>query len=173
MEGKPNATLALVGPSGCGKSTTIGMLERWYDCKEGTVSVGGHNVKDYQLRVIYLLIYLFPFIVFLIIQTKTYCYLQQGLRSNIALVGQEPVLFDMTIRENIMWGTDREDIKLEEIEEAATMANIHKFISSLPNGYNTRVGDKGSQLSGGQKQRIAIVCLFTILILFILFIFIY
>jgi ABC-type multidrug transport system fused ATPase/permease subunit len=63
----------------------------------------------------------------------------------------------MTIRENIMWGTDRDDVSLEEIIESATMANIHKFISSLPNGYNTRVGDKGSQLSGGQKQRIAIV----------------
>jgi len=55
-----------------------------------------------------------------------------------------------------MWGTDRDNVPLEEIIEAATMANIHKFISSLPNGYNTRVGDKGSQLSGGQKQRIAI-----------------
>lgn len=130
VEGKPNTTLALVGPSGCGKSTTIGMLERWYDCKAGSVNVGGTNVKDYQLL--------------------------RGLRSSIALVGQEPVLFDMTIRENIMWGSDRDDVPLEEIIEAANMANIHKFISSLPNGYNTRVGDKGSQLSGGQKQRIAI-----------------
>lgn len=57
-----------------------------------------------------------------------------------------------------MWGSDADDVTLEEIIEAATMANIHKFISNLPNGYNTRVGDKGSQLSGGQKQRIAIVC---------------
>lgn len=128
--GKPNQTLALVGPSGCGKSTTIGMLERWYDCAGGAVTVGGHNVRDYQLK--------------------------RGLRANIALVGQEPVLFDMTIRENIIWGSDRNDVTLEEVIEAATMANIHKFISSLPQGYNTRVGDKGSQLSGGQKQRIAI-----------------
>jgi ABC-type multidrug transport system fused ATPase/permease subunit len=86
-------------------------------------------------------------------------------------VGQEPVLFDMTIRENIMWGTDRDNVSLEEIIEAATMANIHKFISSLPNGYNTRVGDKGSQLSGGQKQRIAIVCIFSFLLFFCSFFF--
>ncbi len=63
----------------------------------------------------------------------------------------------MTIRENLMWGSDRDDVTIEEIEEAAKMANVHKFVSSLPDGYNTRVGDKGSQLSGGQKQRIAIV----------------
>jgi ABC-type multidrug transport system fused ATPase/permease subunit len=130
LQGYPNQTLALVGPSGCGKSTTIAMLQRWYDCTGGSVSVGGHNVQEYQLT--------------------------RGLRVNTALVGQEPVLFDTTIGKNIAWGTDREDITLDEIIETAKTANIHTFISSLPDGYNTRVGDKGSQLSGGQKQRIAI-----------------
>eukprot|EP00026_Physarum_polycephalum_P000633 Phypoly_transcript_00634.p1 GENE.Phypoly_transcript_00634~~Phypoly_transcript_00634.p1 ORF type:complete len:1124 (+),score=212.16 Phypoly_transcript_00634:900-4271(+) len=130
LNGYPNQTVALVGPSGCGKSTTIAMLERYYDCSAGSVSVGGHNVQEYQLK--------------------------RGLRAHTALVGQEPVLFDTTIRENIAWGSDREDLTLEDITQVAATANIHTFISSLPDGYNTRVGDKGSQLSGGQKQRIAI-----------------
>jgi len=94
------------------------------------VEVSGRDVKTYQLK--------------------------NGLRKHIALVGQEPVLFDMSIRDNIMWGSDREDVTAEDIEKAAALANIHEFVSNLPEGYNTRVGDKGSQLSGGQKQRIAI-----------------
>lgn len=131
VSGKVNQTLAIVGPSGCGKSTTIGMLQRWYDCTAGSVKVGHRDVKTYQLK--------------------------RGLRKHIALVGQEPVLFDMSIRENILWGTDRENVTQEEVENAAQLANIHSFVSALPDGYSTRVGDKGSQLSGGQKQRIAIV----------------
>ncbi|KAJ3053457.1 Multidrug resistance protein 1 [Rhizophlyctis rosea] len=130
LVGKKNQTVALVGQSGCGKSTTIGMIQRWYDPVSGTVSVDGKNNKNYQLK--------------------------KGLRAHMALVGQEPVLFDMTIRENIVWGTDREGITDAELEEVAHMANIHKFASELPQGYDTRVGDKGGQLSGGQKQRVAI-----------------
>ncbi|KAJ3280944.1 Multidrug resistance protein 1 [Borealophlyctis nickersoniae] len=130
LSGKTRQTIALVGPSGCGKSTTIGLIERWYDAAEGSVSVDGQNVKSYQLKA--------------------------GLRKYMALVGQEPVLFDMTIKENILWGTDREDVTDEEVYEAARMANIHLFASELPQGYDTGVGDKGSQLSGGQKQRVAI-----------------
>ena len=76
------------------------------------------------------------------------------LRSNIGVVSQEPVLFDTTIVENISYG--KEGATMEEIETAARAANAHKFISELPDGYNTLVGDKGAQLSGGQKQRIAI-----------------
>ncbi|KAI8976833.1 putative ABC transporter protein [Pilobolus umbonatus] len=130
LEGKAGKTIALVGPSGCGKSTTIGMLQRWYDPESGTIRIDDNNVKTFQLR---------------------------NLRSHMALVGQEPVLFDMTIGENIRFGVDDDKtITQEEVEKAAKAANIHKFISSLPEGYNTRVGDKGSQLSGGQKQRIAI-----------------
>jgi len=130
VSGKKNQTLALVGPSGCGKSTTIGMIQRWYDCAGGQVSVGNRDVKSYQLK--------------------------RGLRKNIALVGQEPVLFDMSIAENIMWGSEDREVTMQEVEDAAKMANAHMFVTGLPDGYNTRVGDKGSQLSGGQKQRIAI-----------------
>jgi ATP-binding cassette subfamily B (MDR/TAP) protein 1 len=123
-------TIALVGPSGCGKSTTIGMLQRWYDPASGTVRVDENNTKNFSLH---------------------------NLRSHMALVGQEPVLFDMTIGENIRFGVDDPSkITQEDVEAATKAANIHKFIISLPLGYDTRVGDKGSQLSGGQKQRIAI-----------------
>jgi ABC-type multidrug transport system fused ATPase/permease subunit len=89
--------------------------------------VGGVNVKDLNLK---------------------------WLRSNIGVVSQEPVLFDTTIAENIRFG--REDATLEEITKAAKSANAHDFITSLPNGYDTSVGEGGTQLSGGQKQRVAI-----------------
>ncbi|CDH50554.1 multidrug resistance protein 1 [Lichtheimia corymbifera JMRC:FSU:9682] len=130
LDGKSGQTIALVGPSGCGKSTTIGMLQRWYDPIDGTVRLDEHNIRNFTLG---------------------------NLRSHMALVGQEPVLFDMTIGENIRFGVDdSKNVTQEEVEAACKAANIHKFISELPDGYNTRVGDKGSQLSGGQKQRIAI-----------------
>lgn len=130
LSGKAGQTIALVGPSGCGKSTTIGMLQRWYDPRGGVVSLDGHDAKSYTLN---------------------------NLRSHMALVGQEPVLFDMTIGENIRFGVEDENsITQQDVEEACKSANIHNFIVGLPDGYNTRVGDKGSQLSGGQKQRIAI-----------------
>ena len=91
------------------------------------VLVGGVNVKDLNLK---------------------------WLRSRIGVVSQEPVLFDTTILENIRFG--REDASMEEIQEAAKKANAHEFITSLPEGYNTHVGEGGTQISGGQKQRIAI-----------------
>lgn len=117
------------GPSGSGKSTIIGILQRWYDPKGGTALVDGKNTVDYSL---------------------------QNLRGHMSLVSQEPVLFDMSIRDNIKFGFESDNVGDEQIEEAATMANIQSFIDDLPDGLNTRVGDKGSQLSGGQKQRIAI-----------------
>ncbi|KAL0079202.1 P-loop containing nucleoside triphosphate hydrolase protein [Phycomyces blakesleeanus] len=130
LKGKAGQTIALVGPSGCGKSTTIGMLQRWYDPVSGTVRFDDTNVKNYSLG---------------------------NLRGHMALVGQEPVLFDMTIGENIRFGVDdSKPITQVMVEDACRAANIHTFISGLPLGYDTRVGDKGSQLSGGQKQRIAI-----------------
>lgn len=130
LTGKNGQTIALVGPSGCGKSTTIGMLQRWYDPVSGTVRLDDNNVKNYSLN---------------------------NLRNHMALVGQEPVLFDMTIGENIRFGVDESiEVSQEQVEAACKAANIHNFIVSLPDGYDTRVGDKGSQLSGGQKQRIAI-----------------
>ncbi|NXB33232.1 MDR1 protein, partial [Eulacestoma nigropectus] len=119
-------TLALVGSSGCGKSTSIQLLERFYDPVEGQV------VKiDLSLHL-------------------------QWLRSRLGLVSQEPILFDCSIAENIQYGDNSRVVSQEEIEEAAKAANIHAFIEKLPEKYNTRVGEKGTQLSGGQKQRIAI-----------------
>ncbi|KAL9551757.1 hypothetical protein MBANPS3_004113 [Mucor bainieri] len=130
LHGKAGQTIALVGPSGCGKSTTIGMLQRWYDPATGSVRLDDNNVKNYSLS---------------------------NLRSHMALVSQEPTMFDLTIGENIRFGVDDEkSVSQEEVEAACRSANIHNFIASLPKGYDTRVGDKGSQLSGGQKQRIAI-----------------
>ncbi|KAI8086524.1 P-loop containing nucleoside triphosphate hydrolase protein [Halteromyces radiatus] len=130
LHGKANTTIALVGPSGCGKSTTIGMLQRWYDPLNGSVRVDDHNANSFTLG---------------------------NLRSHMALVGQEPTLFDLSIGDNIRYGVEEhKTVSQEEVEEACKSANIHKFIMGLPQGYNTRVGDKGSQLSGGQKQRIAI-----------------
>jgi ATP-binding cassette subfamily B (MDR/TAP) protein 1 len=106
------------------------MLERWYDPLRGKVLLDDTNVKSYSVP---------------------------NLRSHMALVGQEPVLFDMTIGENVRFGADEHlNITQDDIEAACKAANIHAFVASLPEGYNTRVGDKGSQLSGGQKQRIAI-----------------
>ncbi|KAF9570080.1 Multidrug resistance protein 1 [Mortierella alpina] len=130
LEVHPSQTVALVGPSGCGKSTIIALLERWYEVAQGRVIVDHHNIKDMQLN---------------------------NLRTNMALVGQEPVLFDLSIGENIRYGVpDGQTVDHEQVVAAAKASNIHDFVMSLPQGYDTRVGDKGSQLSGGQKQRIAI-----------------
>lgn len=130
LQGKAGQTIALVGPSGCGKSTTIGMLQRWYDPTKGTASLDESNVKNYSLY---------------------------NLRSHMALVGQEPVLFDMSIGENIRFGVeDSKQVTQEQVVDACKAANIYNFINSLPDGFSTTVGNKGSQLSGGQKQRIAI-----------------
>ncbi|NWW55276.1 MDR1 protein, partial [Pedionomus torquatus] len=122
-------TLALVGSSGCGKSTSIQLLERFYDPVEGQVLADGCDTRSLHL---------------------------QWLRSRLGLVSQEPILFDCSIAENIRYGDNSRVVSQEEIEEAAKAANIHSFIEKLPEKYNTRVGEKGTQLSGGQKQRIAI-----------------
>uniref|UniRef100_A0A669QYV9 ATP binding cassette subfamily B member 1 n=1 Tax=Phasianus colchicus TaxID=9054 RepID=A0A669QYV9_PHACC len=121
-------TLALVGSSGCGKSTVVQLLERFYDPLSGEI----FDDKDAKTLNI------------------------QWLRSHIGIVSQEPILFDFTIAENIAYGDNTREVSHEEIVSAAKAANIHSFIDSLPEKYNTRVGDKGTQLSGGQKQRIAI-----------------
>eukprot|EP00934_Nitzschia_sp_Nitz4_P002963 Nitzschia sp. Nitz4//scaffold24_size164493//76056//80265//NITZ4_002328-RA/size164493-snap-gene-0.7-mRNA-1//1//CDS//3329544114//2953//frame0 len=120
-------TVAFVGPSGGGKSTIVKLVERFYDPVEGIVSIDGINIKDYNVK---------------------------HLRSMIGYVGQEPVLFATTIAANIRLGNP--SATQFQIEEAARLANAHDFITCLTDGYETQVGDKGSQLSGGQKQRIAI-----------------
>lgn len=124
---KAGTSLALVGASGAGKSSVIALIERFYDPQQGEILIDGRDIKTYNLK---------------------------WLRKHIGLVQQEPLLFSTSIRENIMYGN--EDASESEIMEAAEAANIHSFVSSLPNGYNTLVGDRGSALSGGQKQRIAI-----------------
>ncbi|KAJ8290697.1 hypothetical protein GJAV_G00016440 [Gymnothorax javanicus] len=125
----PGQTLALVGGSGCGKSTSIQLLERFYDPAAGRVYLDGQDIKTLNLG---------------------------WLRSQMGLVSQEPTLFNCTIAENIQYGDNSRPVSQDEIEDAAKSANIHNYILSLPEKYNTRVGDKGTQLSGGQKQRIAI-----------------
>ncbi|KAJ3409717.1 ATP-binding cassette, sub-B (MDR TAP), member 4 [Chytridiales sp. JEL 0842] len=127
IKASPGQTVALVGPSGCGKSTTIAIMERWYDLDAGQASLDDVEIRDWKVS---------------------------NLRSHMALVGQEPVLFNVSIRENIMYGSLTGTASQEEIEAAARMANIHDFVTSLPEGYNTVAGSKA--LSGGQKQRIAI-----------------
>ncbi|XP_063777546.1 ATP-dependent translocase ABCB1-like [Pseudophryne corroboree] len=122
-------TLALVGSSGCGKSTTVQLLERFYDPQNGEVSVDSCDVRSMNI---------------------------QWLRAQMGIVSQEPMLFDCSIAENIAYGDNSRTVPQEEIERAAIGANIQSFIETLPDKYNTRVGDKGTQLSGGQKQRVAI-----------------
>ena len=123
IEAKPGTTIALVGPSGCGKSTVIALIERWYDIDNGTLKVDHIEVRDHVLP---------------------------RLRESMALVGQEPVLYFGTIKDNIAYGAIG-DASMSEIENVARTSNIHDFIMSLPDGYNTMVGEKGTQLSGGQK----------------------
>ncbi|XP_055855395.1 multidrug resistance protein homolog 49 [Episyrphus balteatus] len=124
---KTGQTVAFVGPSGCGKSTSLQLLQRMYDPESGVVRLDGRNIKDLNVA---------------------------WLRSQIGVVGQEPVLFATTIEDNIRFG--KPTVTQEEIEQACKMANCHNFISQLPDGYKTMVGEKGAQMSGGQKQRIAI-----------------
>ncbi|KAL7276891.1 hypothetical protein RUND412_000131 [Rhizina undulata] len=126
---KPGQYIALVGPSGCGKSTTISLVERFYNPLAGGVFVDGREISTLNIN---------------------------EYRSYIALVSQEPTLYQGTIKENIMLGGDREDITDAEIEKVCRDANIYDFIMSLPEGFNTLCGSKGALLSGGQKQRIAI-----------------
>ncbi|KLO98354.1 unnamed protein product [Fusarium fujikuroi] len=126
---RPGQYIALVGASGCGKSTTIALLERFYDPLSGGVFIDGREISTLNVN---------------------------DYRSHIALVSQEPTLYQGSIRENILLGTAREDVSDKDIEHATREANIYDFIVSLPDGFNTIVGSKGALLSGGQKQRIAI-----------------
>ncbi|CAJ0949155.1 unnamed protein product, partial [Mesorhabditis belari] len=128
IEVKRGQTVALVGHSGCGKSTVMAILERFYNTSKGIVMVDGENIRNVHIR---------------------------SLREQVCIVSQEPTLFDCSIAENITYGLDRQ-VTYDNIVEAAKMANIHSFILGLPQGYDTRVGERGTQLSGGQKQRIAI-----------------
>uniref|UniRef100_A0AC35TT20 Multidrug resistance protein 1 n=1 Tax=Rhabditophanes sp. KR3021 TaxID=114890 RepID=A0AC35TT20_9BILA len=126
---EPKKSLALVGPSGCGKSTTVGLLERFYDPQAGSILIDGHDLRELNLH---------------------------HVRSQFALVGQQPVLFDCSIRDNLLYGIEEQNISDDRIMEVLKMCNIWDFVNSLPDGLDTNVGAKGSQLSGGQRSRFAI-----------------
>lgn len=129
-------TTALVGASGSGKSTVVGLVERWYNPLLGSVKLDGLSIDMFNLK---------------------------WLRQQVRLVQQEPVLFNGTIAENIAnglvdtpWEHEAQPAKLARIQEAAKVAFAHDFITELPNGYDTVIGERGGLLSGGQKQRVAI-----------------
>ena len=128
---EPGSTVALVGPSGGGKSTICALLPRFYDVQAGSITIDGQDVRDVTVR---------------------------SLRQAIGIVQQDVYLFDGTIAENIAYG--RPDATAREIREAARKANIEEFVDSLPDGFETTVGERGARLSGGQKQRIAIARVF-------------
>jgi ATP-binding cassette, subfamily B, heavy metal transporter len=120
-------TVAIVGPSGAGKSTISRLIFRFYDVSGGRITIDGQDIRDVT---------------------------QASLRAAIGMVPQDTVLFNDTIRYNIRYG--RWDATDEEVEEAASQAQIDDFIRSAPHGYETEVGERGLKLSGGEKQRVAI-----------------
>ncbi|NHN40613.1 ABC transporter ATP-binding protein [Halorubellus sp. JP-L1] len=127
IDASPGETVALVGSTGAGKSTTLKLLMRLYDVNDGAVEVDGRDVRDVTLS---------------------------SLRRHVGYVGQDSFLFDGTIAENVRYG--RFDADRGEVERAAELAEAHEFITDLPEGYDTRVGERGVKLSGGQRQRLAI-----------------
>ena len=123
----PGQKVALVGPSGSGKSTLSNLLLRFYDVNSGVIKVDNLDIRRLSL---------------------------DSYRSHIGVVLQEPFLFSGTVRDNISYA--KPEATEEEIEEAARMANVEEFITQLPDGYDTMIGENGASLSGGQKQRLAI-----------------
>ena len=122
-----HSVTALVGPSGVGKSTLASLIPRFYDVSSGSIALDGHDLRDLTL---------------------------ESLRRQISMVLQDVFLFHGSVRENILFG--RPDASEAEVVDAAKLANAHEFVSALPNGYDTIIGERGVKLSGGQKQRIAI-----------------
>ncbi len=127
FEARPGETIALLGATGSGKTTIINLIPRFYDASEGRVMIDGHDVRDVKL---------------------------DSLRSQIGIVLQDATLFSGTLRDNIAFG--RPDATMEQVIAAARAAEAHEFILGFPEGYDTRVGERGATLSGGQKQRVAI-----------------
>jgi ABC-type multidrug transport system fused ATPase/permease subunit len=124
---KPGETVAILGATGSGKSSIINLIPRFYDVTRGAIKLDGKDIRDLTIK---------------------------SLREQIGIVRQDPFIFSTTLLENIAYGV--KDAKFDDIVEAAKRAKIHEFIKSLPEGYDTRVGERGVTLSGGQKQRIAI-----------------
>jgi ABC-type multidrug transport system fused ATPase/permease subunit len=127
IDAPPGTLVALLGPSGSGKSTITQLLPRFYDVTEGRITIDGHDIRDVTL---------------------------ESLRRTVGIVLQDPFLFSATIRDNIAYGAP--GATLEEIQTVAKAARLHDFIMSLPDGYDTWVGERGITLSGGQRQRVAI-----------------
>src|SRR5262249_13384286 len=123
----PGARVAIIGTTGAGKTTLINLLTRFYDPTSGRVLIDGTDLRHYKLT---------------------------DLRNQFAIVLQEPVLFSTNIAENIAYG--RADASQDEIIQAAKAANAHHFITKLPEGYATVVGERGMRLSGGERQRISL-----------------
>jgi ABC-type multidrug transport system fused ATPase/permease subunit len=127
LHAKPGQRIALVGPTGAGKSTLVNLLPAFYEITSGRITIDGRNINRMAL---------------------------DSLRAQIAIVSQEPFLFNGTVGENIVYGKlDADD---EQLKAAARAANCHDFISRLPDGYDTRVGERGVKLSVGEKQRVSI-----------------
>jgi subfamily B ATP-binding cassette protein MsbA len=127
LSAEPGQVVALVGPSGAGKTTLVNLIPRFYDPTVGSVCIDGHDVRQVQIH---------------------------SLREQVGIVPQETALFSGTVRDNIAYG--KLDATQAEIEAAARAANAHDFVSRLPAGYDTLVGERGMKLSGGERQRIAI-----------------
>ncbi|MCD6170396.1 MAG: ABC transporter ATP-binding protein [Candidatus Latescibacteria bacterium] len=127
LRARPGQIVALVGTSGVGKTTLVSLIPRFYDPEQGRVLIDGTDIRDMRLR---------------------------SLRDNIGIVSQETFLFSSTVRENIRFG--RLGATDQEVTEAARLAQAHEFITRLPEGYDTQIGERGVKLSGGQRQRIAI-----------------
>src|ERR1051325_7150388 len=124
---KPGEVIAIVGPSGAGKTTLVNLIARFYDVTEGAILIDGIDVRKIRL---------------------------EAIRRQIGYLAQESLLFSVSIRENIRYG--RGSASENDIVEAAKIADLHDFITSLPEGYDTKIGEEGIKLSVGQKQRLAI-----------------
>ena len=124
---QPGEVIAFVGPSGAGKSSLVNLIPRFFDVNEGRILIDGYDLRDVTIA---------------------------SLRRQIGKVTQETVLFNDTVRNNIAYG--QPDVPMSKVEEAARMALAHDFILSMPDGYSTKIGEKGTRLSGGERQRLAI-----------------